>query len=173
MKLLLTSIFTLFLISCGFQGHMPSNSPLEDGIYELQDDNNWPSQSMIWPMSEGTLSQLYSMNINDKHKGIDIASSVGDPIRAVHDGIVVFSGVKYSGYGNMVLIEHNDDLMTVYAHMDKLHVKKGETIEQGQVIGTMGATGIVTGPHLHFEVVEKGYQVNPLDYLDLSKLTRK
>lgn len=173
MKLLFISFFSLFLISCGFQGDIASDSPLEEGIYQLLDDNNWPSQSMIWPMSEGTLSQLYSMDVNDKHKGIDITSSEGAPIRSVHDGIVAFSGVKYSGYGNMVLIQHNEGLMTVYAHMDELNVKKGDFVTQGQVIGSMGATGVVTGPHLHFEVVENGYQVNPLDYLDLSRLSRK
>ena len=149
---------------------MASNSPLVDGIYELYDDNNWPSDSMIWPMQRATLSQQYSMNVNNKHKGIDLAEKIGQPIRAVLDGIVVFSGVKYSGYGNMVLIEHNNSLMTVYAHMDQLSVSKGDRVKQGDTIGTLGATGVVSGPHLHFEVVENGYQVNPLEYLDLSKL---
>ena len=172
MRPILILILSLNLISCGFKGQMQSSEAIDSGIYALYDDNNWPMSSMIWPLQEATLSQQYSLSTEQKHKGIDLAAPKGNPVRAVLDGVVVLSGVKYSGYGNMVIIKHNDNLMSVYAHLDELHFHKGDSVKQGEVIGTVGDSGQVTGVHLHFEVVDKGYQEDPLSYLDTSKLSR-
>ncbi len=97
------------------------------------------------------------------HKGIDLAANTGTPIGAALDGTVSFSGVA-SGYGNVVMINHGDNIETVYAHCSKLKVSTGDTISKGQVIAEVGSTGDSTGPHLHFEIRVNGSPVNPLEY---------
>lgn len=104
------------------------------------------------------------------HAGIDIANAVGTPVLAAADGKVVHAST-YSGYGNAVDIEHPNGMMTRYGHLSSILVSLGQTVKQGQVIGLMGCTGHVTGPHLHFEVRSKAgtfYQdsaLNPLKYV--------
>ena len=96
------------------------------------------------------------------HKGVDFAASRGTPIFAAGDGVVEKSG-WFSSYGKYVRIRHNSKLKTAYAHMSKIKpaVKQGRRVKQGQVIGYVGTTGRSTGPHLHYEVMVNGTQVNP------------
>ena len=89
------------------------------------------------------------------HKGIDIANNVGTPIVAARDGIVKFSGWS-SGYGYLVELTHSDGSSTRYAHNSRLLVRKGQIIAQGVKISLMGSTGRSTGPHLHFEIRQRG-----------------
>ncbi len=107
----------------------------------------------------------------DFHNGIDFAgynkSCYGDPIYASADGIVTFSG-RHGGYGLKIVVSHSSDFATIYAHCSKLLVESGDAVEKGQVIGYIGATGRVTGPHLHYGVTVNGVPVNPKDYLDWS-----
>ncbi|KAF1708836.1 hypothetical protein CSC70_12065 [Pseudoxanthomonas kalamensis DSM 18571] len=98
------------------------------------------------------------------HKGIDFKASVGDPVRAVADGVVSFSGVK-SGYGNVVDIDHGNGYVTRYAHNSRLSVKEGQLVRVGQEIAKAGSTGRSTGAHVHFEVWENGNVVNPRKFL--------
>lgn len=95
------------------------------------------------------------------HLGVDYAASVGTPVRSVGDGVVEFAGVQ-GGFGNVVMIKHRNNQTTVYAHLSRIHVKKGQTISQGQHIGAVGATGWATGPHLHFEFRVNGVHRDPL-----------
>jgi murein DD-endopeptidase MepM/ murein hydrolase activator NlpD len=100
------------------------------------------------------------------HKGIDIAAAVGTPIVAVAPGVVVTAGWNDGGYGNLVEIQHADGSLTLYAHNSRILVRKGELVEQGQMIAEMGSTGHSTGPHCHFEFHPAGSAaVNPLAYL--------
>ena len=96
------------------------------------------------------------------HKGVDFAASRGTPIFAAGDGVVEKSG-WFSSYGKYVRIRHNSKLKTAYAHMSKIKstVKQGQRVKQGQIIGYVGTTGRSTGPHLHYEVMVNGTQVNP------------
>ncbi len=98
------------------------------------------------------------------HRGMDIAAPRGTPIGAAGEGTVVFAGHR-KGYGNTVIVEHPDGRQTRYAHADRLYVKRGDTVNAGEVIAAVGSTGRSTGPHLHFEVVENGRRVNPLSIL--------
>jgi murein DD-endopeptidase MepM/ murein hydrolase activator NlpD len=98
------------------------------------------------------------------HRGLDIAAPRGTPIEAAAEGRVVFAG-RQRGYGNTVIIEHSDGRRTRYAHAQTLHVKAGDSVAAGQAIATVGATGRATGPHLHFEVIEDGRQIDPLEVL--------
>jgi len=98
------------------------------------------------------------------HSGVDIAERRGTPIFAVGDGTVL-RALYNEGYGRMIEIDHGFGITTVYAHCHILRVREGQRVEAGDLIGTMGSTGRVTGPHLHFEVRLEGHAVNPLDYL--------
>mgnify|MGYP002779679074 CR=1 FL=1 len=98
------------------------------------------------------------------HTGIDFGAQFGTPIYAVAGGKVEFSGEK-GGYGNAVIIEHNDNLSTLYAHVSKLYVNEGASVAPGQLIALVGSTGFSTGPHLHFEVRINDKPVNPRPYL--------
>ena len=95
------------------------------------------------------------------HLGVDYAAPTGTPVRTVGDGLVEFAGWQ-NGYGNVVQIKHNNERSTLYAHMSRIDVKKGQRIEQGQRIGAVGSTGWSTGPHLHFEFRVNGRHQDPL-----------
>lgn len=98
------------------------------------------------------------------HRGLDIATSTGTPFKAAASGTVASAG--YSGsYGNMILISHGNGVQTLYAHCSQLNVSTGEKVSQGQIIGKVGTTGNVTGPHLHFEVRKNGVILNPQNYV--------
>jgi murein DD-endopeptidase MepM/ murein hydrolase activator NlpD len=95
------------------------------------------------------------------HMGVDYAAPVGTPVIAVADGVVAESSFQ-GGYGNMVVIQHNANQSTAYAHLSRMNVRKGQAIKQGDVVGAVGSTGLSTGPHLHFEFRINGRHVDPL-----------
>ena len=132
-----------------------------------QVDLSWPVEvCKCW------LSSLFGPRKSGYHNGIDLAASQGTPVYAVADGAVEASqkSLDKNGYGNMILIVHCDgDYKTRYAHLHSLFVSKGDLVEQGQKIGTVGATGRVVAKtaksdpsHLHFEVYRNGSRINPL-----------
>lgn len=94
------------------------------------------------------------------HLGVDYGAPRGTPIRAIGAGVVRYSG-KRGGYGNFVKIDHEGPYHTHYAHLHKIKVRNGQRVKQGQVIGTVGSTGLATGPHLHFEFLSSGRHVDP------------
>jgi murein DD-endopeptidase MepM/ murein hydrolase activator NlpD len=95
------------------------------------------------------------------HKGVDYGAPSGTPVRVVGDGVVGFAG-RQNGYGNVVEVRHPGDRSTLYAHLSRIDVKQGQRLEQSQVIGAVGATGLATGPHLHFEFRVAGVHQDPL-----------
>lgn len=95
------------------------------------------------------------------HTGVDYGAPVGTPARTVADGTVEFAGWQ-GGYGNTVIVRHGSDRSTLYAHLSRIDVRRGERVQQGQRIGAVGATGTATGPHLHFEFRVAGRHVDPL-----------
>ena len=94
------------------------------------------------------------------HKGMDIAMPVGTEVASARDGEVAFAG-EVPGYGLTVLVNHAGQITTRYAHLSEIHVVPGQVVSEGQVIALSGATGRVTGPHLHFEVLEAGQPIDP------------
>ncbi len=100
------------------------------------------------------------------HQGWDIASPKGTDVKAAAEGVVTMSGGPYFYSGNMVLIEHGQNLTTIYAHLDKTLVKKGDKVKKGQVIGQVGTTGRSTGPHLHWGVSLNGVRIDGQNLLD-------
>lgn len=104
------------------------------------------------------------LHITRLHAGIDFGASYGTPIHAAADGVVI-SAQQMRGYGNVVIIDHGGYISTVYAHCSRIMAYVGEHVKRGQVIAAVGATGLATGPHLHFEVRVHGHPVNPLSRL--------
>lgn len=98
------------------------------------------------------------------HAGIDFGVGHGTVIRAADSGTVIFAG-WYGGYGRSVIIDHGNNLTTLYAHTSAVYISEGQAVQRGQAIAAVGSTGLSTGPHLHFEVRENGTPVNPLNYL--------
>lgn len=95
------------------------------------------------------------------HLGVDYAAPTGTPVRTVGDGVVEFAGVQ-NGFGNVVIVKHRNSHNTVYAHLSRINVRKGQSVSQGQNVGAVGATGWATGPHLHFEFRINGQHHDPL-----------
>ncbi len=95
------------------------------------------------------------------HLGTDYAAPSGTPVRSVGDGVVDFAGVQ-GGFGNVVFVRHANNRTTVYAHLSRINVRKGQNVSQGQNVGLVGATGWATGPHLHFEFRVNGNHIDPL-----------
>lgn len=124
----------------------------------------------LWPAdSKGVSSNFGKRNDpvysgNAEHKGVDIAGSIGQPVYASADGIVEFVGEK-GGYGNAIMISHGNGYQTLYGHLSKASVKTGQAMEKGDTIGKIGSTGKSTGPHLHFEIIETGTEINPISFL--------
>ena len=123
---------------------------------------DWPygSGRFTWPVY-GWLSQGYRFD----HRAVDVAAPQGTPVTAADRGVVLRAGWNNQGYGRFVIIDHKIDDVTLYAHLDRVLVKEGEVVGQGQVIGTVGSTGNSTGPHLHFEIRDFGRLANPLELL--------
>ena len=117
--------------------------------------------AFVWPTS-GTITQQYWSG----HRAIDIGSWTGSPVKASDSGFVIAAGSGWnSGYGTHVIIDHGNGFVTLYAHMNSVYVRTGESVSRGQQIGTVGNTGNSTGPHLHFEVRYQGVPRNPFSYL--------
>jgi murein DD-endopeptidase MepM/ murein hydrolase activator NlpD len=123
-----------------------------------------------WP-TDGHITSPYGNRIHpltgetEFHGGVDIATEPGTTVRATADGIVSFSG--WSGNnGNLVVLEHGFGFSTFYAHNKKLLVTVGQKVKRGDVLGYVGSTGNSTGPHVHYEVWQKGHSVNPVTYLE-------
>jgi murein DD-endopeptidase MepM/ murein hydrolase activator NlpD len=120
--------------------------------------------NLAWPAVGGYVSSELGQRWGKLHKGIDIARPSDRTIKAADNGRVESAGYN-NGYGNKVVIDHNNGLRTVYAHLESISVSEGQVVSQGQKLGVMGSTGNSTGIHLHFEVYENENLKNPLDYL--------
>jgi murein DD-endopeptidase MepM/ murein hydrolase activator NlpD len=121
------------------------------------------SSGFIWPVN-GSVVSGFGMRWGRMHEGIDIAVPAGTPIRAAKAGSVALAAPT-GGYGNYTCIDHGGGLSTCYAHQASIGVSSGQSVSQGEVIGTVGCTGSCFGDHLHFEVRVNGSAVDPLGYL--------
>ncbi|MBD7912594.1 peptidoglycan DD-metalloendopeptidase family protein [Clostridium cibarium] len=116
------------------------------------------------PTRGGTITSVFGERWGKKHNGIDIAHKSGDPVYCAFDGIVKECGYV-SGYGNKILIEHEGNIQTVYAHLSSFETRIGAQVKKGDIIGRVGSTGNSTGPHLHFEVRANGVPIDPQCYI--------
>ena len=126
--------------------------------------------TFIWPLSGGRISSYFgrrkspTAGASSYHKGLDIATPTGSSVYASSGGVVTSAGWN-GGYGYAVVIRHPDGHSTRYGHLSKILVSVGQSVSQGQTIAKSGSTGVSTGPHLHFEIIENGTQVDPLPFL--------
>ena len=121
------------------------------------------SGGFIWPVS-GPITSPFGMRWGTLHPGLDIGVSSGTPVHAAGSGTVIWCGWM-SGYGNLVMIDHHNGLVTLYGHNTSVAVGCNQQVSQGQVVSYSGCTGFCTGPHVHFEVRLHGSAVDPLGYL--------
>lgn len=124
--------------------------------------------SFDWPMDEARLTQKFNpvrTRKQRRHLGIDLAAPRGTDIFAAHEGVVIYSGSGFRGFGKMILVEHPAGWATLYAHLSRSDVKMGERVEIGQPIAAVGNTGRSSGPHLHFELRQGRDPVDPLAWL--------
>jgi murein DD-endopeptidase MepM/ murein hydrolase activator NlpD len=139
----------------------PTTNPTERSIVSV------PSRM---PLAGAVLTSNYGMRTHPvlggtrKHHGIDLAAPTGTPVYATADG-VVSKAEWYSSYGLYISVEHGASLQTRYAHLSRLAVAAGDTVNKGDLIGYVGSTGRSTGPHLHYEVRVDGVAVNPIPYM--------
>lgn len=137
------------------------------GAYYTLDGQSLRRAYLASPVEFSRVSSGFAMRFHPilqkwrAHLGTDFAAPTGTPVRTVGDGVVDFAGVQ-NGFGNVVYVKHRNQHVTVYAHLSKIHVKKGQSVEQGQNIGAVGATGWATGPHLHFEFRVNGQHQDPM-----------
>lgn len=128
--------------------------------------------NMAWPVPSsyevsspfGPRPELVAFGAAYFHGGMDIAAPTGDAIVSAQSGTVM-TATYLSGYGNTVIIDHGGGIVTLYGHMNAIHVQPGDEVQIGEQIGTIGSTGLSTGPHLHFEVREDGERIDPMNYI--------
>lgn len=126
--------------------------------------------SFVYPVMAPKLSSDFGSRAHPvlryvrHHDGVDLAAPNGAQVRAVAEGTVVFAD-PYKGYGNLVVIKHNDSLTSHYGHLQRILVSPGQKIKPGAVIGLVGETGITTGPHLHFELRFDGHAQDPEKFI--------
>lgn len=127
-----------------------------------------------WPVWEARMTRGFLPKGTKKrrrpHKGIDLAGPRGTAVMSSHDGIVIYAGKEFKGYGKMIMVEslgnsNNSGFATLYGHLDKIVVYEGQKVRQGEVIGALGNTGRSSGPHLHFEIRKLDGPIDPLPLL--------
>jgi len=150
-------------------GRSGSSSKLESdlALYLSSLPTEWPAQGTVTSPFGGRLDPF--SGAASFHPGIDITAPYGERVIAAGSGVVVSVGNKGDGYGNKVVISHDQAISTLYGHLSAIFVKKGEEVKEGDVIGRVGSTGRSTGSHLHFEIRVDGTPVNPLAYLASNK----
>lgn len=140
----------------GSSGRSPSN--YTPGVY----DKFFTREGFRWPVpTSKRISSDYGRRWGRRHNGIDIPATTGTKFVAANDGVVVYSGNEYTGFGNIIIVAHRGGHFTIYAHNHRNLVSKGQYVRKGQTIGLVGSTGRSTGPHLHFEVRRNGAPINP------------
>ena len=135
--------------------HVPAVPPIypKKGYYHLSS----PFGSRIDPVYGG----------GEFHQGQDFALKMGSPVYVTADGVVELVDIKFTGYGNEVVVNHGFGYKTRYAHLSAVDVTEGLEVKRGDIIGKVGRSGKSTGSHLHYEVMYKGYRVNPANFMDL------
>ena len=138
----------------------PQSRVASRNVFKIPPSRTSSGTGMIWPTPGKVITQYFTW----KHTGLDIDGDLTSPIYAVEAGTVTYAGWG-RGYGNEIVISHGNGVETLYAHLSKFFVEKGDAVTKGQSIGMMGSTGWSTGSHLHIEVRIGGKRMNPLNYL--------
>jgi len=122
------------------------------------------SPSFRWPV-RGRIISGFGAHPNGQNDGIDLSVPEGTSVKAADDGVVAYAGNELKGYGNLVLVRHQNGYVTAYAHASELMVKRGDPVKRGQIIARSGQTGNVSAPQLHFEIRKGKVPVDPVQFL--------
>ena len=131
----------------------------------IVEDGSYRKSKFIWPVNGTVVSNFGIVGKGRRNDGINIKAAIGTNVKAADKGIVAYAGNELKGFGNLILIKHSDGYITAYAHNQQLFVKKGQRVLRGEKIATVGSTGGVNSPQLHFEVRAGKKAVNPRKYL--------
>ena len=123
-----------------------------------------PTRIFAWPLDRGEISSGFGIRNGTMHDGVDIAAPIGTAVHAAESGTVIYAG-RLRGYGNVIIVRHDDHYVTVYGHDSANLVREGDSVSRGQVIGSIGDSGRTNGANLHFEVRRDNTARNPLAYL--------
>lgn len=151
-------------------------NPGQKGHYYDMDGKSLSRSYLASPLTFSRLSSGFAtrlhpiFNTQQAHLGVDYAAPTGTPAMSVGDGVVIFAG-NQGGYGNVVEVRHGNGHSTLYAHLSRIHVRNGQTVQKGQAIGAVGSTGWSTGPHLHFEFRVNGIHVDPQKIIQQAQST--
>lgn len=162
-------VLLLFLAAgcAGFSGPGEFRSPVLTSPLQhrpsLYDELGHPG--FMWPVDELKLSRGFKSH-GKAHYGVDLRGSRGSKIYAAAPGVVIYTGQGFSGYGRLVIIEHEGGWATFYSHLERIVARQGQHIQRGEVLGYMGDSGRATGVHLHFEVRRNKQPVDPLPLLE-------
>jgi murein DD-endopeptidase MepM/ murein hydrolase activator NlpD len=143
-----------------------SSSPAATNTVSTAGKSNAP---LRWPVAAPRLTSAFGTRWGKNHEGIDMAAPIGTPVFAAAAGDVIYAGDQVRGYGNMIVVKHGGDLVTVYAHNSLLLAHTGDRVAVGQEIARVGDTGRATAPHLHFEVRRGEVPQDPMPFLPALK----
>ena len=141
----------------------PIKTPTQ--VASVQEEAAPGNAKFRWPVRGRIISDFGAKPGGGKNEGVNLAVPEGTPVKAADDGTVIYSGNELKGYGNLVLVRHEEGWVSAYAHNSELQVKRGDTVRRGDVVGLAGATGSVNQPQVHFELRKGNKPVDPLQYL--------
>jgi murein DD-endopeptidase MepM/ murein hydrolase activator NlpD len=156
----------------------PPGAQIEEEYDDMEGGKKFPflDQSIVsklppvefdWPVEKPFLTNYFGWRKKRMHDGVDLRAPVGTPVYAAAKGTVLYASRKIKGYGRMIILNHGEGWSTLYAHLSKIEVKVGDSIEQGERLGLSGKSGRVRGPHLHFELRSGADPVDPLLFFPL------
>ncbi len=145
----------------------PPNHPLPPGTATSPEHY---AGTLRWPLDAGIVSSEFGERHGKMHKRMDIAAETGEPVYASATGEVIYASNGLKGYGNVIILRHDKQMTSLYAHNSELKVHVGDHVSEGELIALLGSTGHSTGPHVHFEIREGDAPLNPRTVLPTSKL---
>ena len=117
---------------------------------------------LFWPVNPVKINRGFRPSTDPDHDGIDLGGPRGIPVSAAHEGVVIYAGNGFRGYGKMVMVEYSPEWATLYAHLNEIRAREGQQVKPGDVIGAMGRTGQASGVHLHFELIHQRSPIDPM-----------
>lgn len=138
-------------------------APKIQGVQAKRPKKSPKGFKFIWPVDGGRITSRFGTRWGRPHDGLDIAAKPGTAVLAAEKGKVIFAK-RFAGYGNLIVVKHDGDYFTAYAHNQDVFVRKGQKVKRGQRIAVVGRTGKATGPHLHFEIRQGTQSIDPLPF---------